>query len=117
MHKSIVLLLALAIYANVALAATYRIDFWNNDKSRSASMGFNEGRSCACMKNTQTGTIKGVNGGLIRLFRSTDCTGDYDILGSNSQLNNANWVNSISFGQAGIPSDHLWYGCPNMWAK
>ncbi|KAF9284619.1 hypothetical protein BGZ74_001700 [Mortierella antarctica] len=70
MHKSLVLLLA--VYSSVAVAVTNHVYIYNNNKSKSQVFGAIDTRFCACVKNTQTGFIKGVNGGDIKLFSSSD---------------------------------------------
>ncbi|KAG0238979.1 Peptidyl-prolyl isomerase cwc27 [Actinomortierella wolfii] len=113
MQKVILLLLALCV--NTALVAGYAIVIYNNDKSDWAEFeGGNSFRTCLCVKNTQTGYLKGYNGGDIKLFSTTDCTGNFQKVGSNSEVKNIQWVNSISYGKPGIPSSGP-SGCPNFY--
>ena len=114
MHKAIIVLLALAFYSGVALAVTNHVYIYNNNKSKSQVFGAIDTRFCACVKNTQTGFIKGVNGGDIKLFSSNDCTGNFQTLESNGEAKNAQWVNSFSYGKSGIPSSGP-FGCPDYY--
>ena len=61
-------------------------------------------RTCFCTSNMDTNTIMNMNGGIVKLFTTTDCTGSYDVMGSVEELNDATWVNSISLGPAGSSS-------------
>jgi hypothetical protein len=115
MHKALVFLIAFALQSGVALA-DYQVNIYNNNESKSNMFPLWEGtpvRWCVCVRNTQTGFIEGVNGGLIKLFSSSDCTGNYDTIGSNEKVGNANWVNSFSFGRSGISSNNPNGVCPN----
>ncbi|KAF9173735.1 hypothetical protein BGX21_005085 [Mortierella sp. AD011] len=115
MHKTFILLLSLAVCSGVVLAE-YRINIFNNNKSKQRSITFPDGaRFCICVKNTQTGFVQGVNGGDIKLFSSTDCTGNFAAIGTNGYAKNAQWVNSISFGQPGIPSSGPFDECPDYY--
>ncbi|KAG0046671.1 hypothetical protein BGZ83_008124 [Gryganskiella cystojenkinii] len=112
MHKSIFFLSAIFAVAGSASAYGYELVVKNNagvGKTFSLVPG---DRYCYCLRNTQTNTITGKNGGDIKLFSKSDCTGNFATLGSNSQQNNAQWVNSVSFGESGIPSGSSDY-CPN----
>ncbi|ORX52829.1 hypothetical protein DM01DRAFT_1408152 [Hesseltinella vesiculosa] len=57
-------------------------------------------RLCACLANTQSHTICGNNGGTIKVFSTSDCSGNFATVASNGCINNAEWVNSISTGPA-----------------
>ncbi|KAG0013087.1 hypothetical protein BGZ82_002303 [Podila clonocystis] len=114
MHKSLVLLVA--VYSSVAVAVTNHVYIYNNDKSKSQVFGAVDTRFCACVKNTQTGFIKGVNGGDIKLFSTSDCTGNYQTLGSNSEAKNTQWVNSFSYGKSGIASRGPDGYCPDYYS-
>lgn len=104
MHKSLVLL---ATLASAVLAADYKLELHHATvSSKWVSLYTQAGtRICFCTKNVQTGWIKGNNGGDIKLFSNNDCTGNFATLDSNSRVDNAQWVNSVSFGKSGIPSD------------
>ncbi|KAG0093911.1 hypothetical protein BGZ93_008781 [Podila epicladia] len=103
MYKSLALL---ATLCSAALAADYRLELHHNtDSNKWVSLFTQTGtRTCFCTKNVQTGWIKGNNGGDIKLFSSNDCTGNFQTLGTNERVNNAQWVNSVSFGKSGISS-------------
>ncbi|KAG0226901.1 hypothetical protein BGW42_003304 [Actinomortierella wolfii] len=62
-------------------------------------------RACFCLKNTQTKSLRGKGAGNVKLFWSSDCTGNYNVMGSNGFVDNAFWVNSISIGRSGIASE------------
>ncbi|KAG0014968.1 hypothetical protein BGZ82_001582 [Podila clonocystis] len=113
MHKSTLLLLA--VYA--ASVSAYQVVVKNNAGWASTFPVAAGDRWCFCVKNTQTNSIKGINGGDIKLFSKADCTGNYSQLGSNSQANNAQWVNSFSMGASGIPSGGPNGVCPNWFDK
>ncbi|KAF9090359.1 hypothetical protein BGX27_002283 [Mortierella sp. AM989] len=107
--------LLLTFCASIALADTrffYKVNYWNTAGTKVDNLMADYGtRVCICLKNIQTGSIQGNAGGDIKLFQSTDCTGNFQKLGSNSKLTNTQWVNSISFGKSGIPSVGP-NGCP-----
>ncbi|KAG0294843.1 hypothetical protein BGZ97_004961 [Linnemannia gamsii] len=101
MYKSLLLLLGLGSSAFAARSVIVRsndgnqhFQFWLNDVDR----------YCYCVRDTQTGSIEGVNGGVIRLFSSSDCTGNYQTIGSDERIYNTQWVNSFSYGAGGIAS-------------
>ena len=99
-----VLLLTVATLL-VATSKVHGYEIIFGDATNSVPVGLDNGfRQCLCISNTDTTYIEGVNGGLIRLFSSSDCTGNYETLGSNSEITNAQWVNSISYGASGIAS-------------
>ncbi|KAF9216576.1 hypothetical protein BGZ59_009087 [Podila verticillata] len=112
MRKSLVLLMA--VYSNVAFGFSW-IKLTDNAGNIHEESVFPEDRFCLCLKNTQTATISGVSAGTIRLFSSSDCTGNYQTIYEDDKTGNAYWVNSVSWGKSGIPSlgpD----GCPNYYA-
>ncbi|KAF9096609.1 hypothetical protein BGX29_008517 [Mortierella sp. GBA35] len=113
MHKTLVLLLALSSSA----FASYYADIRNNDGSKAFrfTVVAPSSRACWCVRNTQTGSIKGVNGGNIKLFSSSDCTGNYQTIESNGIAKNTQWVNSFSMGASGVPSDGPDGHCPNWY--
>ncbi|KAG0021994.1 hypothetical protein BGZ82_011137 [Podila clonocystis] len=115
MYKSLVLLSALC--ASALAASPYFVDIKNNDGSKSFRVNIvYEIRDCICVNSTQVGSITGVNGGNIRLFPTSDCTGKYKALGSNRKESNAQWVNSFSFGASGVPTSGPDEYCPDWLA-
>lgn len=73
-------------------------------------------RQCACLTNTQTAQIENISGGTVKTFSSSDCTGNYGTISLGSTINNAQWVNSVSFGPSGSSAgphccDDLWNEC------
>ncbi|KAG0346344.1 hypothetical protein BG005_000802 [Podila minutissima] len=104
MYKSLALL---ATLCSAVLAADYKLELHHStDANKWVSLFTQAGtRICFCTKNVQTGWIKGNNGGDIKLFSNNDCTGNFQILGPNKRVDNAQWVNSVSFGKSGIPSN------------
>ncbi|KAF9165371.1 hypothetical protein DFQ26_000237 [Actinomortierella ambigua] len=103
MKSTLICLLALASSA----AAMYKVELHHaTDSSKWVELYTHDNtRICFCTRDVQTGWIKGNNGGVIKLFKSNDCTGAYSTIGSNERINGATWVNSISFGKGGISSD------------
>lgn len=102
MLKSVVLLAALC-YAQVTLAV-YQIWIENNDNSKHRYLSVPEGsRWCYCLSKTQTAIIDDNGGGTVKLFSTSDCTGNF-ALGTKKTTYNSQWVNSVSFGEDGIPS-------------
>ncbi|KAF9924127.1 hypothetical protein FBU30_005844 [Linnemannia zychae] len=61
-------------------------------------------RTCVCLKNTQTYKLKNTNAGTMKIFSTADCTGSYGVISKGSTVTNAQWVNSASVGQDGVPS-------------
>lgn len=99
MHKSLALLATLAAGA---LAAPF-VMIVNNDGSKWKFLDVPDGkRYCFCLKDTQTARIRGENGGDVKLFSTSDCTGNY--ANGNKVTDNAQWVNSVSLGASGISS-------------
>ncbi|KAG0037478.1 hypothetical protein BGZ82_002433 [Podila clonocystis] len=60
----------------------------------------------------QTARIMNYSGSDVKLFSSSDCTGNYDKVADNAY--NAQWVNSMSYGRSGISSESP-DGCGNLW--
>ncbi|KAJ2963015.1 hypothetical protein NQZ79_g1933 [Umbelopsis isabellina] len=56
-------------------------------------------RICVCVRNVNTHTIYSMESASTKVFSSSDCTGNYDVI--KSSLSNGEWVNSISFGPKG----------------
>ncbi|KAK3804849.1 MAG: hypothetical protein J3Q66DRAFT_361650 [Benniella sp.] len=115
MYKSFILLSAFC--AQIAFGL-YAVEIKNNSGTQSFTFkALDNTRYCICVKNTQTGSIQGKNGGNIKLFKTTDCTGEYQTLGSNSKAINTQWVNSFSYGESGIPSAGPGGHCPNYYVS
>jgi hypothetical protein len=99
MHKSLALLTTLAAGA---LAAPF-ILISNNGATKLKFFYVPDGeRYCICLSKTQTARIDGVYGVNVKLFSTSDCTGNY--ANGKTITDNAQWVNSVSFGASGIPS-------------
>ncbi|KAK3814563.1 MAG: hypothetical protein JOS17DRAFT_760787 [Linnemannia elongata] len=81
--------------------AEYQVQICDNTCNRKHTFKTTNIRPCICLASTQTGTIGGINGGDIKVFASTDCTGNYQQLKPNQGISNAQWVNSVSFGPSG----------------
>ncbi|KAF9150315.1 hypothetical protein BG015_007886 [Linnemannia schmuckeri] len=97
----ILYLLSVVACASVVLAQ-YQVKICDNTCRRKYKFNTpNNLRACICLRSTQTGTIEGNNGGLIRIFSSNDCTGDFKEISPNGIRHNAQWVNSMSFGPPG----------------
>ncbi|KAI9303000.1 hypothetical protein BJ944DRAFT_269072 [Cunninghamella echinulata] len=65
-------------------------------------------RTCYCVKNINTHIMDSIEGGNVKVFRSTDCTGAYQTL--KGRVKNMEWVNSVSIGPSG--SSRGPFGCP-----
>ncbi|KAF9176420.1 hypothetical protein BGZ51_000695 [Haplosporangium sp. Z 767] len=109
MNKTYIILLLSALCAQAVLAVTC-LQIEDNTSLRTAKLcaATNDSgpvyRICYCVKNTQTGTIRTFKDNNARLFSSSDCTGNFRAVKDYSVIENAQWVNSISVGKAGIPS-------------
>jgi len=68
-------------------------------------------RTCFCVSNIHTEVFANQNGGTLKLFSSSDCTGNYDVVPLHSEISNGEWVNSFSLGPAGSSVGP--YGCPS----
>ncbi|KAF9373254.1 hypothetical protein CPB97_000698 [Podila verticillata] len=102
MVKTILLLLGLCSIG--AFAQTWSFQVTNN-AGKTASVPI-EGykRFCVCLETTQTAKIKNTNGEVMKLFSTTDCTGNFSVLTKGNTQSNSQWVNSASVGVDGIPS-------------
>ncbi|KAK3813766.1 MAG: hypothetical protein JOS17DRAFT_760908 [Linnemannia elongata] len=109
--KSIFALLSTVALAAVALAAAvpagsggpeYKIVITDHKMVVTIPHGSNDFRQCYCLSNTLTATIYGKNGGVIQAYSSKNCSGGFQLIESNGELGNAQWVNSISFGPGGV---------------
>ncbi|KAF9178346.1 hypothetical protein BGZ51_004753 [Haplosporangium sp. Z 767] len=100
MHK---LLLLLGLCTIGAFAQTWSFSCTNN-RGTTVNNPVIGKRVCICLKTSQTAKLKNTNGGDMKLFSTTDCTGNYVQLAKGKTQNNAQWVNSASVGQSGIPS-------------
>ncbi|KAI9235055.1 MAG: hypothetical protein BYD32DRAFT_463787 [Podila humilis] len=108
MFKSFLFLSALSASA----LATFGVTVINDNGSGYTLYAQDHQRLCYCLKNTQSASIRGFNGGTIKLFSTADCTGKFATLGSNDEVGSAKWVNSVSFGRSDIPSRDP-PGCPD----
>ncbi|KAF9273044.1 hypothetical protein BGZ68_001876 [Mortierella alpina] len=114
MLKAIVLLSFCVI---VALAQnTYYLSIYSNTGARKGFYIYEGYRKCACLKNTQTNKIENEDGGDVKLFSTSDCTGNYVQMKNGATQSNAQWVNSMSYGSSGMSSDGP-YRCPNYYAE
>lgn len=102
MFKSIVLLLTLCTAG--AFARIWHIQFWNN-AGKTANVPVSGDRFCICLETTQTAKIKNTDAGVVKLFSTNDCTGNFAVLAKGATRTNAQWVNSASVGIDGIPSE------------
>ncbi|KAF9923952.1 hypothetical protein FBU30_006001, partial [Linnemannia zychae] len=101
MHK-LTLLLSVLCVAKFA-AADYGIGIWDNAGGWSTLWAPDGARYCYCLTKTQTARLYAKGEYNVKLFSTSNCSGNYAD-GSNKITENAQWVNSISFGAAGIPS-------------
>ncbi|KAG0332894.1 hypothetical protein BG000_009646 [Podila horticola] len=98
-------LLSAAACASVAYAE-YAVQICNNGCKKVHTFKTpNNIRPCICLASTQTATIGDINGGDIKVFQSADCTGNFQKIPRNEAINNAQWVNSMSFGPSGSSRD------------
>jgi hypothetical protein len=73
-----------------------------------------ETRKCLCLQGTTTSQIgQSTGSGSVKVFSTTDCTGNYEVIPENSYINNAQWVNSISYGPGG--SSVMYGNCHDNW--
>jgi hypothetical protein len=108
--------LMLALCATMPFVqAYYEINVWNNAGKRISLYEDPGYRTCICLKNTQSAKILNKDGGDVKLFSTTDCTGNFSQLGLGKTQNNAQWVNSLSLGKSGIPSSGP-LTCPNYFS-
>ncbi|KAG0344451.1 hypothetical protein BG004_004472 [Podila humilis] len=106
MHKSVhILSLLLALFALGVYAARTRwyISITNN-AGKTTKYPVSGRRHCVCLKTTQTRKITNTDAGQVKLFKTWNCLGSYTVLPLGQTQNSANWVNSMSVGEAGIPS-------------
>ncbi|KAG0332615.1 hypothetical protein BG004_001169 [Podila humilis] len=115
--KSIAVFIAVcsAVLLGGGVDANHFISIKNNAGREQTLVTRDYTRQCVCLKNTQTNSITTNNGGVVRLFRSNDCTGSYTTINPNFQLKPAHWVNSVSWGKGNIPSVGP-NGCKNWFA-
>lgn len=103
MLKSTILLSALVTIG--AFAQTWSFDVTNNaGKTVSSGPISNYKRFCLCLKTTQTAKIKNTHGGVMKMFSTDNCKGNFATLSLGSTRTNSQWVNSVSVGIDGIPS-------------
>ncbi|KAF9904173.1 hypothetical protein EC991_002967 [Linnemannia zychae] len=118
MHKALAMILV--VCSTIVLGVeSYEILLKNNAGKAMVLIAGAGKRTCFCLVNTQTASIKGQDGGDIKLFSSNNCKGNYQTLGSNEGAYNAQWVNSVSWGKSGIPSTDGYLDgkrCPNVFA-
>ncbi|KAF9081822.1 hypothetical protein BGX29_000748 [Mortierella sp. GBA35] len=109
------LLLLTTFFTSAALAQvtpSYYVAIFNNaGKSEELAVPRTK-RYCVCLKNTQTARIMNYSGSDVKVFSSTDCTGNYAAV--KDDIYNAQWVNSMSYGRSGISSEGP-DTCPNYW--
>ncbi|KAF9142292.1 hypothetical protein BG015_000986 [Linnemannia schmuckeri] len=112
MHKSSLLLLVLATVNSAMALGDWQFVVTNN-AGRSVEVPVAGKRHCVCLENSQTAKIKNTNGGVMKLFSTDNCTGNYAVLSKGATRSNAQWVNSASVGQDGIPSTGP-YSCSSI---
>lgn len=100
MHK---LLLLLGLCTVGALAQTWSFSCTNN-RGTTVNAPVVGKRVCICLETSQTAKLTNTNGGDMKLFSTSDCTGNFVQLAKGKTQSNAQWVNSASVGQSGISS-------------
>ncbi|KAK5797251.1 hypothetical protein F5H01DRAFT_358962 [Linnemannia elongata] len=103
MLKTLVVLLTLCAMMSFA-QAFYKVEFWNYKGTSAILAHFDGKRECFCVKNTQTARIYNRDGGDVKLFSTSDCTGNFVRLDITETQKNTEWVNSFSMGKANIAS-------------
>ncbi|KAF9155643.1 hypothetical protein BG015_009088 [Linnemannia schmuckeri] len=103
MHKSLALLIALCTLNGALALGDWQFQVTNN-AGKTVTVPVGGKRYCMCLSTSQTAKIKNTNGGVMKLFSTDDCTGNFVALYKGSTRSNAQWVNSASIGQDGIPS-------------
>lgn len=116
MVKSLVLLALCAAVAVANPIVLIRADVVNNSGQSRQLLVDNDNRSCLCLKNTQTAKIINRDAADMKLFSTSDCTGNYSQLGKGKTQYNAQWINSVSMGKSGVPSIGP-YVCPNYFNR
>ncbi|KAI8073854.1 hypothetical protein BC940DRAFT_363812 [Gongronella butleri] len=81
----------------------------------SSRMPYTEARLCVCVKGTRTYSIRNNDSGNVKIFSTTDCTGNYGTIAEGSEVINAQWVNSVSYGASGS-STFVKNSCSANWA-
>ena len=104
MHKSLIALFALCTLSGALALGDWQFEVTNN-AGQTVEVPVSGRRYCGCLSSSQTNKIKNTNGGVMRLFSTKDCTGNFVALYRGSTRSNAQWVNSASIGEDGIPSD------------
>ena len=103
MHKSLIALFALCTLNGALALGDWQFQVTNN-AGKTVTVPVGGRRYCMCLTTSQTNKIKNTNGGVMRLFSSDNCKGDFVALYKGSTRSNAQWVNSASIGEDGIPS-------------
>lgn len=106
------ILIALSIHA---VFADYTVNFYNDAGTEGYVESSCAKRICRCFEGTQTAKIVNTNGGTVKAFSTTDCTGNYDTIAAGSSISNAQWVNSVSFGPSG--TSYVQGTCNNLFTS
>ncbi|ORX46493.1 hypothetical protein DM01DRAFT_312426 [Hesseltinella vesiculosa] len=88
-----------AVMVVTAQAYYYHIDVFD-DKHHTSNDLETANRACFCLKS-RSDRIRNKDGGTVRVFKSSDCTGTYASISKGHTISNAVWVNSVSFGPKG----------------
>ncbi|KAJ2958884.1 hypothetical protein NQZ79_g5585 [Umbelopsis isabellina] len=104
------LLRGATITALVKAQYTYWVQFTDGKGNCYMPGIYDSTRTCFCVKNIRTDQIASTNGGTLKLFSSSDCTGNYESVPLHQEISNAEWVNSFSLGPAGSSMGPS--GCP-----
>ncbi|KAG9071358.1 hypothetical protein KI688_005569 [Linnemannia hyalina] len=103
MHKSLIALFVLCTLNGALAAGDWQFQITNNAGKVYTIPAYGK-RECICLETSQTNKIKNTNGGVMKLFSTHDCTGNFAVLNKGSMRSNAQWVNSASIGKDGFPS-------------
>ncbi|KAG0344454.1 hypothetical protein BG004_004475 [Podila humilis] len=98
------IMLALCVIGTLAAAPrNWSVDFIDSTGNIDTVTVFGR-RICLCVDDrVRPAKIKNSNGGQVRLFSTTNCTGNFASLPAGQSVNAA-WVKSISIGEGGIPA-------------
>ncbi|KAG0309746.1 hypothetical protein BGZ97_012983 [Linnemannia gamsii] len=106
--------LMLALCAVISVAQAGEIHLWNSAGKR-ISLFDQPGRNCFCLENTKAVKMYNKDGINVKLFSTSDCTGNYAAFPQGRTLNNVHGINSVYIGQLGFPPSGP-LTCPNYFA-
>ncbi|KAI9306184.1 hypothetical protein BJ944DRAFT_238980 [Cunninghamella echinulata] len=114
LNNLVFLFLVVSGYSIAVSAVYYNVPYCSGGACAFLT-SFTNKRICACMSGTRTEEINYDQSGVLKLFSTSDCTGNYQQVYKGQSVKNAMWVNSISFGPAGT-SVMDGEGCEAPWS-